>query len=51
MQEVSEKYTLVQLKEIAKELNIKTAGIKKGELIALINNAIKTENTGKSVVF
>jgi len=46
MQEVSEKYTLVQLKEIAKELNIKTAGIKKGELIALINNAIKTENTG-----
>ncbi len=53
MQEVSEKNTLVQLKEIAKKLNIKgIAALKKSELVDRINsyiaeeykNAVKTES-------
>ena len=47
MQEATEKNTLVQLKEMAKELNIKGIGTaKKSELIERINSAIKNL-TGK----
>lgn len=45
MQEATEKNTLVQLKEMAKELNIKGIGTaKKSELIERINSAIKNLN-------
>ncbi len=45
MQEVSEQNTLVQLKEIAKQLNIKgTASMKKSSLIEKINAAIREES-------
>ena len=45
MQEVSEQNTLVQLKEIAKQLNIKgIASMKKSSLIEKINAVITEQN-------
>ena len=45
MQEVSEQNTLVQLKEIAKQLNIKgAASMKKSSLIEKINSVIAEQN-------
>ena len=51
MQEATEKNTLVQLKQMAKELNIKGAGTaKKSELIEKINYAIKNLNSKEEKV-
>ena len=45
MQEVSEQNTLVQLKEIAKQLNIKGAtSMKKSSLIEKINDVLSQQN-------